>query len=144
MVDTDHGTTFHQISAAQKRFLTWTVDVLTYVLILNLFAEFASDHIAIDSFWITLFVAVLFRMLLSSMGRVKTLLKSGLKSRGRPILATLGVLPVFFVGKLIILEVVDALFRQVTLAGFWYEWFLIFFLIVIPALVWAIFEKLGN
>jgi hypothetical protein len=144
LVETDHGVSLATLTPAQMRFVSWTIDVLLSVIILNLFMEFAPDHIRIDSFWITLLVASLFKILLAAMDKVKYRLQGHLRARGRAILATLGVLPVFFVGKLVILETVDAAFRQVELDGFWYEWFLIFFLIVIPAIVWAIFDRLGS
>jgi hypothetical protein len=144
LVETDHGVAFTTLTPAQMRFVSWTIDVLTYVIIINLFAEFAPDHIRFASFWITLLAAALFKLLLSAMDRVKYRLQTALRARDRAVLAAIGVLPVFFVGKLVILETVDAAFRQVELHGFWYEWFLIFFLIVIPAVVWAVFARLGR
>ncbi len=144
MVEADHGVPMRTLTPAQEHFVGWTVDVLIYVVVINLFAEFAPDHIAIESFWITLLVALLFRALLGTMDRVKYRLQATIRNRGYQLLATLGVLPVFFVGKLVILETVDRLFQQVSLNGFWYEWFLIFFLIVIPAVIWSIFDRLGS
>jgi hypothetical protein len=50
-------------SAAQRWFVSWTTDVLIYVVILNLFKEF-SDAITIESFWISLLTAVVLKILL--------------------------------------------------------------------------------
>lgn len=144
MVEVDHGVDITTFNAAQMRAISWTGDVLIYIVILNLFAELAPDHISIDSFWITLLVAVLFKVLLAGMDGVKRWLQGKLRSRNREVLAAVGVLPVFFVGKLLILESADAVFDQVSLNGFWYEWFLIFFLIVIPAIAWALFDWIGD
>ncbi len=143
MVETDHGVVT-SLNRAQMRVVSWTIDILISVVILNLFAEVFPDHIRIDSFWITLLVAAMFKLLLAAMDRVKYWLQGHLRARNRNLLAVVGVLPVFFVGKLVILESVDAVFGQVGLNGFWYEWFLIFFLIVVPSIVWALFDRLGQ
>jgi hypothetical protein len=143
LIEADHGVALETVTPAQMRFVSWTLDILIYIVIINLFTEFAPDHVKVSSFWISLLVAVLFKLLLAAMDRVKYWLQGHLRGRGRTLLATLGVMPVFFVGKLVILETVDSVFQQVELHGFWYEWFLIFFLIVTPAIVWAIFDRLG-
>lgn len=51
------------MSESQRRFVSWSTDVLIYVVVLNLFDEF-SDAIVIDSFWISLLTAVALKILL--------------------------------------------------------------------------------
>ncbi len=55
---------------AQQWFLSWTTDVLIYVVVLNLFNEF-SDAIVIEAFWISLLAAVVMKLLLSLVFKVE-------------------------------------------------------------------------
>ena len=52
------------ITSEQQRFLSWSADVLVYIVVLNLFVEFV-DAIVIESFWISILTAVLLQALLS-------------------------------------------------------------------------------
>jgi hypothetical protein len=51
------------MSETQRRFVSWTTDVLIYIVVLNLFEEF-SDAIVIESFWISVLTAVVLKILL--------------------------------------------------------------------------------
>jgi hypothetical protein len=53
----EHISGYAIMSPAQRWFVSWTTDVLIYLVILNLFEEF-SDAITIESFWISLLTAV--------------------------------------------------------------------------------------
>jgi hypothetical protein len=51
------------ITRTQQRFVSWTTDVLVYIVVLNLFVEFA-DSVVIDSFTISIFTAVVLKAML--------------------------------------------------------------------------------
>ena len=58
------------ITQKQQRYISWTTDVLVYIIVLNLFVEFV-DAIVIDSFWISILTAVLLKALLDVVIRLE-------------------------------------------------------------------------
>lgn len=72
----EHGTEHDRpagpkiMSKGQRWFVSWTTDVLIYVVVLNLFVEF-WDEITIDSFAISLLTAVLLKVILDIVIRVE-------------------------------------------------------------------------
>ncbi len=59
----EHTAGYTIMSPAQRWFVSWTTDVLIYIVILNLFDEF-TESVEIASFWISLLTAVLLKVLL--------------------------------------------------------------------------------
>ena len=53
------------INRNQERFVSWFIDVLVYVVILNLFVEYVST-VVIDSFTISVFTAVVLKLLIDA------------------------------------------------------------------------------
>ena len=64
------GTMQVTITENQQRYMSWTSDVLVYIVVLNLFVEFV-DAIVIDSFWISILTAVLLKALLDVVIRLE-------------------------------------------------------------------------
>jgi hypothetical protein len=108
------------ITTAQARFLSWTTDVLIYTVVLNLFVEYV-DAVVIDSFTISLFTAVLLKLLLDVLEAVEHRLSHSLRDRGLEVLSYAALLAVLFVGKFVILEVVDIVFGDHVSLGYFIE-----------------------
>ena len=103
---------FITITRNQERFASWMTDVLVYTVVLNLFVEY-WDAIVIDSFTISLFTAVLLKLLLDILTGVEHRVAHYFQQREGTLYKVLGVASVFailFLGKLVILEVVDIVF----------------------------------
>ena len=135
------------ITRNQQRFADWMADVLVYIVVLNLFVEY-SDAIIIDSFTISILTAVLLKALLDALGgfehRVAAYFRQreGRFSRALGILAVWGIL---FLGKFVILEVVDIVFGEhVELGHFLDIVLLIVAMIGTRLLVQRGYERLGE
>lgn len=100
------------ITVQQQRFADWMADVLVYIVVLNLFVEY-FDAIVIDSFAISILTAVLLKALLDALGGFEHRVAAYFRQReGRfsPALGILSVFGILFVGKFVILEVVNIVF----------------------------------
>jgi len=100
------------ITAAQRRFASWMTDVLVYVVVLNLFVEYA-DAVVIDSFTISILTAVLLKGLLDVIIGVEHRVVGFFSSRPGAINRIVGLLATFsilFLSKFVILEAVDLVF----------------------------------
>jgi hypothetical protein len=109
MVEIDRTGEALTVSRAQLRFVSWTTDVLIYTVVLNLFVEHL-DAVVIDSFTISLFTAVLLKLLLDVIEAVEHRVSHSLRTRGLEILSYVALLAILFIGKFVILEVVDIVF----------------------------------
>lgn len=100
------------ITRTQQRFVSWTTDVLVYIVVLNLFVEFA-DSVVIDSFLISIFTAVVLKAMLDLIlgfeHRVGVWFaeREGSVSKALSLVSTLAIL---FLSKFVILEVIDVVF----------------------------------
>ena len=101
------------LNAAQVRYATGMADVLVYTVVLNLFDEYA-DAIRIESFTISVLTAVLLRMLLEATSLLEHRVvarfegRTGMASR---LVELALVFSILFFSKLLILEIVDVVFR---------------------------------
>jgi hypothetical protein len=131
----------------QARFSDFMADVLVYVVVLNLFVEYV-DAIVIDSFTISILTAVLLKLLLDSLTGVEHRVVHFFQEKEGTIYKVLGGLSVFsilFLGKLLILEVVNLVFGDhVELGHFIDVVLLIIAMIAARLLVQKIYERLGN
>lgn len=99
---------------AQRVFLDFAADVLVYVLVLNLFVEYV-DEIIIDSFTISVFTAVLLKLMLDAIRGVEHRVAHFFKQREGTMNRVLGYVSVFgilFGSKFLILEAVDLVFGE--------------------------------
>ncbi len=134
------------MNPAQRWYVSWTTDVLIYVVILNLFEEF-SDAITIDSFWISLLTAVLLKILLDVVLFVEHRTShffdrfEGTAGTWIGLIATLVVL---VAGKFFILYGVEAVFgEEVHLGHFVSVTLLVVGLLVGQAVMHWIYRALG-
>jgi hypothetical protein len=107
-------------TARQTRFLGWLVDILVSVVVINLFVEYAPDVI-VESFTMSILTAILLKVVLDVIVRVKKGLFGWFRARGGIWgIAGYGALwLVMFLSKFVVLEVVYLVFRdQVQLGGF--------------------------
>ena len=130
------------ITKAQGSFVSWTKDILIYVLVLNLFVEY-NTKIVIDSFTISIFTAFLLKVLLE----VILLLEHKVSD----IFKTYKFLRIFFVwlilfgSKFLILEVVDLVFGEhVELGKFIDVIVLVLALMIARAIIQRIYISLGD
>ena len=102
------------ITEAQRRFASWTTDVLVYIVVLNLFVEWV-DAVQIDSFTISLLTAILLQVLLKATLALEHRIATYFKARpGRwslPLRA-LATWLVLLGSKFVILEIVDIVFGE--------------------------------
>jgi hypothetical protein len=96
------------VTRAQKRFTSWMRDVLVYTTVLNLFVEFA-DAIVIDSFTISIFTAVVLKVMLDLLTSVEHRVKEFV-GRFSKLLGFVSMWLVLFLSKFVILEVIDIIF----------------------------------
>ena len=97
------------ITKRQRQYVSWTSDVLVYIVVLNLFVEFV-DAIIIDSFWISILTAVLLKGLLDIIIRLEHRVGDYFDKKEGSIFKFIGIATKFlilFTSKFIILEVVD-------------------------------------
>ncbi len=134
------------ISGGQSQFSSWTTEVLLNVIVLGLFVEY-SDGIAIDSFTIMIFAAVVLKALLGVTFAVEHRARSFFVRRGGAINRVVGVvttIAILFSSKFVILEVIDIIFRDdVDIDGFIPLVLLIITMIVANRAVEVVNERLS-
>jgi len=109
------------ITPRQARFLSWMSDVLIYVVVINLFVEYAPSVI-IESFTISLFTALLLKLLLDRILGFEHRVRAWFGRRpgtGWRILGLGATWGILFLSKFVIIEVTHLIFRDsVELGGF--------------------------
>lgn len=135
------------ITRAQKIYTSWFIDILIYVIILNLFVEY---HVAvfIESFTISILTALLLKLMLVLIGRLEHRVHHYFEQKEGTIFRIIGpvvVISILVLGKLLILEVVDLVFGdRVELGHFVTVMFLILSMIIAQRLaVWG-YKRLGT
>ena len=135
------------VTRRQSIFFSWTTDVLIYIIVLNLFVEY-NAKIVIDSFTISIFTAILLKILLEIILKFEHLVADFFKSRPGKLssflrfFTTWGIL---FLSKFLILEVVDIVFGEhVELGKFLDVIVLVVALMVARAVFQWIYMSLGE
>ncbi|GMQ93047.1 MAG: hypothetical protein BMS9Abin12_0524 [Acidimicrobiia bacterium] len=135
------------ITDGQRRFASWTADVLVYIIVLNLFVEFV-DAIVIDSFWISILTAILLKGLLDAVIGLEHRVGEFFERREGALsnVLTLGAkFLILFTSKFIILEVVDLVFGEdVELGSFLDVLVLIIGMMAARAIVRRIYLSLAD
>jgi len=131
----------------QERFVSWTSDVLVYIVVLNLFVEF-NDAIIIESFWISILTAVLLKALLDVVVGLEHHVGDFFERQGTTLMTTLGIgikFVILFTSKFIILEVVNFVFgEEVELGHFVDVLLLIITMMAARAILGKIYRSLGR
>jgi len=135
------------ITEAQRRFASWTTDVLVYIVVLNLFVEWV-DAVRIDSFTISILTAVLLKILLDIILAIEHRIR-GLFQRIEGTLSTvlqvLSTWAILFLSKFALLEIVDIVFGdEVELGGLIEVILLVVALMAARGLFAAIYQRLGE
>ena len=135
------------ISRAQERYVSWTVDLLVYTVVLNLFDEYVKG-VVIDSFTISIFTALLLKMMLVALGGLEHRIIHYFQAKQSPWATAIGAALVFgtlFGGKLLILEVVDIVFGDHVELGHFVEIVaLILTMMIARRLMDWLFKRLGT
>ena len=100
------------ITRGQEIFQSWTKDVLIYILVLNLFVEY-NTKIVIDSFTISIFTAIVLKILLDIILRFEHVVGDFFKARPGKMSNFLRIIStwvILFLSKFLILEVIDLIF----------------------------------
>ena len=134
------------ITRKQEIFFSWMSDVLIYTVVLNLFVEYA-DAVVIDSFTISILTAVLLKILLDLVMRFEhTVHHFFAQKEGAffKVLGTVSLFAILFLGKLLILEVVNLVFGDHVELGHFIEVVaLVLALMITRRLFEVLFRKLG-
>ena len=132
---------------SQERFVSWVVDVLIYVVVLNLFIEYVPTVIT-ESFTVSILTALLIKLLLVAIAGVEHRIALWFRDREGPLWRALGLASVFgilFLSKFVILEAVDLVFGdRVELGGFVEIVTLIVAMILARIAVDLIYQRLGH
>jgi hypothetical protein len=129
-------------TSRQLIFASWTKDVLIYIIVLNLFVEYNSK-IIIDSFTISIFTAVVLKILLEIILKLEHRVSERFKSY--KALRIFLVWLVLFGSKFLILEVVDLVFGDhVELGKFLDVILLVITLMIAREIFQRIYVSLGS
>jgi hypothetical protein len=142
----DNNTRTVTISRKQETFFSWSSDVLIYTVVLNLFVEYV-DAVVIDSFTISILTAILLKVLLDVvMGfehRVHGYF-AGKEGAFFKVAGTISLFAILFLGKLLILEVVNFVFGDHVELGHFIEVVaLVLALMITRRLFGVLFQSLG-
>lgn len=131
------------VTWAQERFTGWASDVLVYTVVLNLFVEY-SAAIVIDSFTISIFTAVVLKVMLDLLTSVEHRAK-GFVGRYSKTLAFVTTWAILFLSKFVILEVIDFVFGEhVELGHFLDVLLLVITMMVARELTRRVYVALGD
>ena len=134
------------ISRKQEIFFSWSSDVLIYTIVLNLFVEYV-DAVVIDSFTISILTAVLLKVLLDIVMRFEHRVRgffAGKEGAFYRVAGTLSLVAILFVGKLVILEVVNFVFGDHVELGHFIEVVALVLALMITRRLWGVlFRSLG-
>jgi hypothetical protein len=126
----------------QLVFFSWTKDVLIYIIVLNLFVEY-NPKMVIDSFTISIFTAILLKILLEIILKLEHRVATFFE--GRKVLQIFFVWLILFGSKFVILEVVDLVFGEhVELGKFLDVILLVIALMVAREIFQRIYQALGD
>ena len=135
------------ITQRQEIYISWAKDVLIYIVVLNLCVEY-NANIVIDSFTISIFTAIVLKILLEIILRFEHVVGDFFKSRpGRlsNILCIVSTWVILFLSKFLILEVIDFIFGEhVELGKFLDVIVLVITLMVARELFQRIYISLGE
>jgi hypothetical protein len=134
------------ITKAQLTYVGWTMTLLAYIVVLNLWVEF-NDKVVIDSFLISIFTAAVLLTLVVTILGLEHRVKEWFAAREGQVYRVLGAvstLLILFLSKFVILEVIDIIFGvHVELGSFVDVLLLVLILIIAQKGMVAIWRALG-
>ena len=117
-VDTSSGD-YTLLNHRQFVYVSWLFDVLVYIVVLNVYVEFSPNKV-IDSFTVSVFTAVVLKLLLVVITSAKKRVWAWSKQRDGRFAAASGVIGVWlilFLSKFLILETIDFIFGDAVELG---------------------------
>ena len=108
-----------RLSHAQYTFVSWLVDILVYIVVLNLFVEWVPT-IIIDSFTISIFTAIVLRLLVVAITGFEHRVSGWFAQREGTVWKALRIAAIFailFFSKFVVLEVIDIVFGDTVELG---------------------------
>ena len=135
------------LTEMQRYYADFMMDVLVYMVVLNLFVEFV-DSIVIDSFLVSLLTAVVMKLMIDLisyfMAKVKDYFDDKEGARFK-VLFGLSAWAIMFGSKIVILEVVQLVFEEdVDLGGFLNVLLLVLAMMIARRISTAVFVRLGG
>jgi hypothetical protein len=134
------------ITKAQLTYVGWTMTLLAYIVVLNLWVQF-NDKVVIDSFLISIFTAAVLLALVVAILGLEHRVKDWFAAREGQVyrvLGTVSTLLILFLSKFVILEVIDIIFGvHVELGSFVDVLLLVLILIIAQKGMVAIWRALG-
>lgn len=135
------------ITSRQRTFASYAIDVLIYLVVLNLFVEY-SDAIVIDSFTISIFTAFVLKILLDIVLAAEHRVSDFFAQREGQVAKVLRIVSVWlilFLSKFLILEVIDIIFGEhVELGGFLDVIVLVIAMMVVRELFRRLYQSFGE
>ena len=135
------------VTRAQMAYASWSIDVLVYTVVLNLFVEY-SEAVRIDSFTISVLTALLLKLILVFLERIEDRVHHYFEQKEGTVYKVLNfvmTIAILILGKLFILEAVDFVFGdRVELGHFVEVLVLILTMIITRAVADWIFKRLGS
>jgi hypothetical protein len=135
------------ITRGQLVYAGWTLTLLAYISVLNLWVEF-NPAVIIDSFIISIATAVVLLVLLVVILGIEHRVKAWFAAREGAVYRVLGAastLLILFLSKFVILEVVDLIFGEhVELGSFIDVLLLVLLLIVAQRALVLVWDALGE
>jgi len=135
------------ITKWQLAYVGWTMTLLAYIVVLNLWVEF-NEAVVIDSFVISIFTAVVLLVLLVVIlgleHRVKTWFDAH-EGTVYKVVGTASTLLILFLSKLVILEVIDFIFGEHVSLGHFIDVLVLVLLLIVAqkSLTW-VWRRLGD
>jgi len=130
-------------SKNQKLFIDWTLDLLIYIVVINLFAQYSSN-IYFENFSISILTALVLKILLYLIINLEHKVSIFFKSIENKLSKTLNVivsLSILFLSKFLILEIIDIIFGEyVEIKGF----IPLMVMIILMIVARKTFEKIYN
>ena len=138
------------ISKWQLVYAGWTLTLLAYIVVLNLWVQF-NDKVVIDSFVLSIAVAVVLLVLLVIILGLEHRVKAWFAQREGTIYRVVGAastLLILFLSKFVILEVIDIIFGEHVELGSFVDVLLLVLLLIVAqkamVLVWDLLGERGS
>ncbi len=135
------------INPLQEAYASWSIDILIYIVVLNLFVEY-SDAIVIESFTISILTAILLKLMLEFFERLEWMNLRFFQKKEGTVWTVVGffvILSILILSKFIILEVVNFVFGDLVELGHFLDVIaLILTMIAARALAVCIYNRLGK
>ena len=136
-----------RLTRAQVWYVSWTVDLLVYTVVLNLFDEYVAG-VTIGSFTLSILTAALLKVMLVLLHRVENRLQHYFERKGTTSAKIVGAVLVFvivFAEEYVILDVVSLVFGDEVELGQIMEVFALILTMMIAQrlMIWG-FRRLGE